>query len=77
MAPRHAKAQPAEPYEVLGHLGAGSFGQVKKIKRRSDGKVSLLWVHRRRFLTRLQILAMKKIDLRGLEPEKLKAVDDE
>jgi hypothetical protein len=74
---RSAKAPPAQPYEILGHLGSGSFGQVKKIKRTSDGKVSVLCLHRVRLLTRLQILAMKIVDLRKLEPKERKAVDEE
>jgi hypothetical protein len=71
-------AKPAsQPYEILEHLGAGTFGEVKKIKRTSDGKVSVLYLLLVRFLTRIQILAMKIVDLRGLDSKKLKAVDEE
>eukprot|EP00742_Colponemidia_sp_Colp-10_P011693 GILJ01013030.1.p1 GENE.GILJ01013030.1~~GILJ01013030.1.p1 ORF type:complete len:564 (-),score=86.56 GILJ01013030.1:207-1850(-) len=31
-----------EGYEVLGHIGTGSFGTVSRIKRKSDGKV-MVW----------------------------------
>ena len=31
-----------ENYEDLGIIGKGSFGSVKKIKRKSDGKI-LVW----------------------------------
>jgi NIMA (never in mitosis gene a)-related kinase 2 len=29
-------------YEVLGTIGKGSFGNVRKIKRKSDGRI-LVW----------------------------------
>jgi hypothetical protein len=72
-----AKAQPAKPFEILEHLGSGTFGQVKKIKRTSDGKVGALRSNRTRLLTRLEIIAMKIVDLRKLEPKERKAVDEE
>lgn len=31
-----------ENYEVLGTIGKGSFGNVRKIKRKSDGRI-LVW----------------------------------
>jgi NIMA (never in mitosis gene a)-related kinase len=31
-----------ENYEVIGRIGTGSFGQVSKIRRRSDGRI-LVW----------------------------------
>jgi len=31
-----------ENYEVISHIGKGSFGVVSKVKRKSDGKM-LVW----------------------------------
>lgn len=31
-----------ENYEIISVIGKGSFGSVKKIKRKSDGKI-LVW----------------------------------
>ena len=31
-----------ENYEIISHIGKGSFGLVSKVKRKSDGKI-LVW----------------------------------